>query len=261
MTRERVALVTGATGAIGRAIAAGMAAEGFRLILLVRDADRGERAAREVRRTSGHDRVSVEVVDLARRSEIEAFARRFPGPLDVLIQNAATAPRRRQATPEGIEVQLATNVLAYLWLAEALAPALESAGKARIVNVASYWAGDLDLSDLEFSRRRYDNDTAYRQSKQANRMLTVVQAERYAPRRITVNVCHPGDVSSTLSHDLGFGGSESPEEGARTPLWLATSRELDGVSGRYFERGRESACRFGRERAACAELYRVCAAR
>ena len=95
--------------------------------------------------------MSVEVADVSRRADLEALARRVSGPLDVLIQNAATAPHRRQETPEGIEVQLATNVLAYLWLAEALLPALEraaAASQSRIVNVASYWAGDLDLADL-----------------------------------------------------------------------------------------------------------------
>ena len=89
----------------------------------------------------------------------------------------------------------------------------------------------------------------------------MVQAERYAARGVSVNVCHPGDVSSTLSHDLGFGGGDSPEEGAETPLFLATSAEVGGVSGRYFEQGQARVCRFGGDRAACAELYRVCAAR
>jgi len=79
--------------------------------------------------------------------------------------------------------------------------------------VASYWAGDLDIDDLEFKHRPYSNGAAYRQSKQANRMLTVAFAERLAEHRISVNACHPGDVNSNLSNDLGFGGHESPGEG------------------------------------------------
>jgi NAD(P)-dependent dehydrogenase (short-subunit alcohol dehydrogenase family) len=91
------------------------------------------------------------------------------------------------------------------------------------VNVASYWAGGLDLGDLEFKRRPYDNDQAYRQSKQADRMLSVAFAERLREHRVWVNACHPGDVRSRLSANLGFGGHETPEQGAATPVWLATA--------------------------------------
>jgi NAD(P)-dependent dehydrogenase (short-subunit alcohol dehydrogenase family) len=121
-----------------------------------------------------------------------------------------------------------------------------------VINVASYWAGDLDLSDLEFKRRRYSNGPAYRQSKQANRMLTVAFAERLRPYGVTVNACHPGDVNSTLSNNLGFGGHESPDEGARTPVWLATS-----PVGRR-EHMREVRCRFGADRQAIEKLYEIC---
>jgi NAD(P)-dependent dehydrogenase (short-subunit alcohol dehydrogenase family) len=182
----------------------------------------------------------------------------------VLVNDAAIAPRHREETPEGIEVQLATNVLGYLWMAQSFRDALAAGARAsgepsRVVNVASYWAGDLDVDDLEFRRRPYDNDTAYRQSKQANRMLTVVQAEQLAEANIVVNACHPGDVNSKLSNDLGFGGHESPEGGARTPVWLATSSELVGVSGRYFERCAEQRCRFGSDKNAVSRLAERCA--
>ena len=127
-----------------------------------------------------------------------------------------------------------------------------------MVNVASYWAGGLDLHDLEFKRRAYHNDAAYRQSKQANRMLTVAFAERLAPEGVTVNACHPGDVNSLLSNNLGFGGHQSPDEGAETPVWLATSAVGEGITGRYFEQKREVACRFGQDRGAVEALYAAC---
>jgi NAD(P)-dependent dehydrogenase (short-subunit alcohol dehydrogenase family) len=95
-----------------------------------------------------------------------------------------------------------------------------------VVNVASYWAGGLQLNDLEFRFRRYDNDTAYRQSKQADRMLTRAFATHFANRNVTVNSCHPGDVRSKLSGVLGFGGYETPVQGAATPLYLATSPDV-----------------------------------
>jgi NAD(P)-dependent dehydrogenase (short-subunit alcohol dehydrogenase family) len=257
----KVALVTGAAGAIGKAIALGLARQpDFEVILVGRDRERIEAAANEVRRASGNARVRGETADLSRLAEIRALAARHSGPLDVLVNNAATAPRRREETPEGIERQLATNVLSYLWMAEAFEQALALAAPSRIVNVASYWAGDLELDDLEFCRRAYDNDTAYRQSKQANRMLTVAQAEALAERRIAVNACHPGDVNSKLSSDLGFGGSESPEAGAKTPLMLAAGEGLDRISGKYFEHGRQKPCKFARDRRAIAALAERCAA-
>lgn len=252
--KQRVAIVTGATGAIGLAIADGLAARPeFEVVLVVRDAKKAEQALVAIRKEHTAARVRAEIVDLSRRAEIRALSERFSGPLHLLVNNAAIAPRRRTETPEGIELQFATNVLGYVWMTECFVSALERGAKesgapARVVNVASYWAGDLDLDDLEFRRRRYDNDTAYRQSKQANRMLSAAQAERLFSRQIHVNACHPGDVSSTLSHALGFGGSASPEEGAETPLWVALAPELAGVTGRYFEHHAERPCRFAADR-------------
>ena len=135
---------------------------------------------------------------------------------------------------------------------------LKTSEPARIINVASYWAGDLDMNDLEFKHRRYDNNTAYRQSKQADRMLTAAFADIFRSSGITVNACHPGDVNSNLSNSLGFGGHESPEQGAATPVWLASSTEVEGVSGKYFEHQKETFCNFGRDKAAAKALMEVC---
>jgi retinol dehydrogenase 12 len=258
---RRTALVTGATGAIGKAIAGKLARAGFEVVLACRDEAKAKRAVDEIRRAAKHPDVRFELVDVSRRASIEALAARFSGPLHVLVNNAAIAPRRRETTPEGIELQLATNVLGYFWLTRALANALEIGAPARVVDVASYWAGGLVLDDLEFERRPYGNDAAYRQSKQANRMLCVAQAERLRSRGITVNVCHPGDVNSTLSNSLGFGGHESPDGGAETPVWLATSTDVESVTGKYFEHCRERECRFGADRSGVGALYDACAAR
>jgi NAD(P)-dependent dehydrogenase (short-subunit alcohol dehydrogenase family) len=261
MSAERLAIVTGATGAIGGAIARGLAADAsFEVVLLGRDARRTRDAADAIRRVTGNGHVRYELVDLSLDSSIREFGRRFDGPVDVLVNNAAIAPPRRQMTSEGREMVFATNVLSYLRLTLALESNLHRAAPARVVNVASYWAGDLDMTDLEFERRRYDNNAAYRQSKQANRMLTVALSERYAPSTVAVNVCHPGDVDSRLSNDLGFGGAESPEQGAATPLWMATARELETVSGKYFASGHEEPCRFASDRHAIALLFELCLA-
>jgi retinol dehydrogenase-13 len=89
-------------------------------------------------------------------------------------------------------------------------------------------------------------------------MLTVAFAERLKTRGITVNVCHPGDVRSTLASNLGYGGHETPEQGAATPVWLATSPEVEGTTGKYFEHLRESGCRFGKDSEKVEKLFRLC---
>jgi NAD(P)-dependent dehydrogenase (short-subunit alcohol dehydrogenase family) len=180
--------------------------------------------------------------------------------LDILVNNAAIAPRRRMQTPEGIELQFATNVLGYFWMIEAFTERLRRSSAARIVNVASYWAGGLDINDLEFRTRRYSNDAAYRQSKQADRMLSAAFAARLRPLGIRVNACHSGDVNSQLSNDLGFGGHESPDAGASTPVWLATDPARGQDTGKYFEHEREVACPFMRDSEAVQALYAACEA-
>lgn len=212
-----VALIFGATGVIGKVIAEEFAATpGYEVVLIARDKGRAEKAAHELRRSTGNDAVRFVLADVSRHHSVEAAADAWEGPLHVLVNNAGIAPRQRETTPEGIELTFATNVLGYLWMTQAFAPHIKKSSPARSVNVASYYAGDLDLGDLEFKRRRFDNRTSYRQSKQANRMITVVQAEELAGSGITVNSCHPGNPSSVLSRNLGFGGSESPDDSART---------------------------------------------
>lgn len=155
-------------------------------------------------------------------------------------------------------MQFAVNVLSYFRMINAFSGLMKSASDPRIVNVASYWAGGLDLDDPEFIRRNYNNDSAYRQSKQADRMLTVAFAEKLKSNGIIVNSCHPGDVNSRLSNDLGFGGHESPEKGADTPVWLATKEEAMHFTGRYFEHRKEVSCEFSANRQKIEKLYKIC---
>lgn len=257
--QARVALVTGATGAIGGAIARRLAATpGFRVVLVARDPHKGGATVEALRRETGNSAIDCECADLSLQADIRALAQRWQGPLHVLVNAAAETPRERQVSAEGVERQFATNVLGYFRLIEALTPALQAAAPARVVNVASYWAGDLELEDLEFTRRSYNNNTAYRQSKQANRMLAVAFAERLKPFDIAVNACHPGDVNSTLSNNLGFGGHGSPDAGAATPVWLATDPIGQHETGKYFERKQQVRDRFGEDKQAVEALYQTC---
>ena len=256
---RRVALVTGAYGMIGKAIARQIAAQpSFEVVLAGRREAMLQQAAQDIRQVTGSPFVRVEVVDVAQKASIDALAKRWQGPLHVLVNNAASSPRKRQETSQGFEVQFATNVLGYFWMIQAFQDVLKRSAPARVVNVASYWAGDLDLEDLEFKHRQYNNHSAYRQSKQADRMLTVAFAERLQPFGIVVNACHPGDVNSKLSNDLGFGGHESPDDGADTPVWLAISPDGDRETGGYFADRQPVRCRFGEDRQAVEALYDVC---
>ena len=229
---NHITLITGATGAIGRAIARQIAAQpGYEVVLACRNEEKARQAIREIIQATGNDRVRYEVVDVSRQASIQALAKRWQGPL---------------------------HVLGYFWMIQAFSEQLKQSTPARVVNVASNYAGDLDLSDLEFKRRRYSNNTAYRQSKQANRMLTVAQAEWLKSYDVMVNACHPGGVNSALSNSLGFGGYESPDEGARTPVWLATDPIGQQQTGKYFADLREVRCRFGEDKAGVEALYQAC---
>jgi len=254
----KTAIITGAYGAIGRAIAEKIAAKGFNTVLVGRDEIKLQSARKEIEYKTGNHDVRYKVADLSRKQGIIDLASHWTGPLNILINNAATSSRRRTETPEYIEVQFATNVLGYFWMTNQFVKFMKNLDDARIVNVASYWAGGLDLNDLEFKKRAYDNDAAYRQSKQANRMLTVAFAQKFEQYGITVNACHPGDVNSKLSNDLGFGGHESPDEGAATPVWVATEPLLKGVTGKYFESQRETSCQFSKDSSSIVKLFRIC---
>jgi retinol dehydrogenase-12/retinol dehydrogenase-13 len=265
-------VVTGANAGLGRATALGLARLGARVVLACRDAGRGERARAEIAAESGQAALEVMVVDLARPASIRGFARdlaaRHPR-LDVLVNNAGVWQSRRTETPEGLETTWATNVLGYFLLTELLKPALQAAGRARVVNVASEFAGGLDLGDVGFERRPFDGRAAYQQSKQADRMLTWAQARRLAGTGVTANAMHPGFVATEIFRKggglLGWAVSayarwkaRPPAQGADTIVWLAASPEVAGRTGGFFVNRRERDCRFRGESGEEA-LWALCA--
>ncbi|MDH5680255.1 MAG: SDR family NAD(P)-dependent oxidoreductase [Spirochaetota bacterium] len=252
-------MVTGATGAIGGAVARQLAMlQNYTIVLVGRDAHKLQLTVNAIIKSTNNRNLRMAPVDLSRKSDIASFSKTWDAPLNILINNAATSPRHREETPEGIEIQWATNVLGYHWMTKYFSEHLIRSAPSRIINVASYWAGDLNLADPEFKSRKYDNNTAYRQSKQANRMLTVAQSKIFNPELVTVNACHPGDVNSKLSNDLGFGGHQSPDQGAETPVWLATDPVGQNKSGKYFSQKREESCQFAKLSTEISELYDLC---
>ena len=256
---EKTVLITGGTGAIGEAIAKLIAEmKNYRIVILARSEAKVKDLVNKLKASTGNQNISFIIADVSIKKEIQKVAEEWTGPLHVLVNNAAATPRQRIETSEGIEMQFATNVLGYFWMTKFFTPILKKSAPARIVNVASYWAGNLEIEDLEFTNRNYNNGTAYRQSKQANRMLNIAFADRLKPFGITVNVCHPGEVNSALSNQLGFGGHESPEYGATTPVWLATSEDVEGITGSYFEYLHEARCQFSNDKSGIEKLFEIC---
>jgi len=253
---QKTAIITGAYGVIGRAIAEIMAEKGWRLILVGRDAAKTQAVCQEIIRISGNSKIEPVGVDLSREAEIRSFALSLTESVDVLINNAGTTPKNRLETPEGIEMQWACNVLGYAWCMDYLMPKIKPSG--RIVNVASFYAGGLDLSDVEFIKRKYDNDAAYKQSKQANRMLSAHFATLYQSKEVTVNSCHPGEINSKLSNNLGFFFTDPPRKGADTPVWVATDESLKGKTGKYFQYRHEMLCPVSKNPMDNKALYDLC---
>uniref|UniRef100_A0A7S1CNG9 Retinol dehydrogenase 14 n=1 Tax=Bicosoecida sp. CB-2014 TaxID=1486930 RepID=A0A7S1CNG9_9STRA len=259
---RRVAICTGATGAIGRHIAEGLVRAGFTTVLTCRDEARGRALVESVAKAAGDGDVRLEVVDLASIASIKAFTARvasvYPA-VSVLVNNAAVVPRSRETTVDGIEKQFGVNVLAYYLLMTGLEGPLRAGAPSRIVNVASNYAGGLDLNDVQFTRRSYDENAAYQASKQADRMLTVAAAEVFKGSGVTVNACHPGVVTSPLLKNLGMrSGFETADKGAATPLFLATDPSVT-ASGKYFQDSRPKHCKFGADKAKCDQLWELCA--
>jgi retinol dehydrogenase-12 len=264
--------VTGASAGIGLATTRALARLGARVVMAVRDPEKGERARRAVTGETGGD-LEMAVVDLGSRKSIRAFARdlaaQYPR-LDVLVNNAGIWSERRRLSPDGVELVWATNVLNYFLVTELLLPQLRAAGRARVVNVASGLAGGLDLTDVEFERRLYFGRSAYAQSKQADRMITWALARRLSGTGVTANAMHPGLVAteifrkggglvSLLASLYSKLGGRRPEEGADTVAWLAASPELEGRSGLFWVDRQERRCRF-RDEAGEEALWALCQA-
>jgi NAD(P)-dependent dehydrogenase (short-subunit alcohol dehydrogenase family) len=263
-------VITGATSGIGQEVAKRLALLGAHVVLACRDRVRGEQVAADITSGSGATAATAMTVDASDPGSIRAFVsayRETYGSLDVLVNNAGVLLPARATNVDGIELTFATNVLGYYLVTAGLLDALRAGTASRVVNVASTFASDVDLDDLQFERRPYDGMAAYAQSKACDRMLTWAFARRLEGEPITVNAMAPGLVLGTalyrdlppdaLRHLEQLGG-RSVAEGAETAVWLASSPELEGVTGEFFEQGIEIPCRF-RDAEAEEHLWTTCA--
>jgi NAD(P)-dependent dehydrogenase (short-subunit alcohol dehydrogenase family) len=245
----RRAVVTGGSSGIGVETARALAAAGAEVVLAVRDLAAGERTAADITAGTGNTRVSVAPLELADPASVRAFASAWTGPLHILVNNAGVMAPPLTRTPQGWELQFATNHLGHFALATGLHAALAAAGDARIVSVSSlgHQRSDVDFDDLHWERREYDPWLGYGQSKTANILFAVEANRRWAGDGITANSLMPGVIETNLQRHqspeaiaalLARSGDvfwKSAEQGAATSVLLAASPLLAGVGGRYFE--------------------------
>jgi NAD(P)-dependent dehydrogenase (short-subunit alcohol dehydrogenase family) len=267
----RVCVVTGATRGIGRATAGGLARLSAKVVLVCRRKEDGEAVQREL---AAQSKVAPDVVtaELSSQTSIRQAAGylrgRYPR-LHVLINNAGVIPPRREVTVDGLEMQFAVNHLAYFLLTNLLLPQLQAGAPSRIINVSSgaHSHATLDFDDLQ-GERGYQPKPVYSRSKLANILFTYELSRRLDGTGVTANCLNPGVVATRMLADymgvplagaaLARTFGAKPEEGAETSIYLASSPEVESVTGKYFERKQPIASsRASYDEAAARRLWEV----
>lgn len=236
-------LITGGASGIGTETTRALASAGAEVIMAVRRVDAAEKVAAQISAATGKPNVTVRHLDLADQASVRAFVAGWSGPLDVLINNAGImALPELERTPEGWEMQFATNFLGHFTLTVGLHDALSAANGSRIVSVSSSgnMISPVIFDDLHFNFLPYDPFVAYGQSKTAEALLAVEATRRWADDGIFANAVNPGAIATNLQKHTG--GLKTPPErrktptqGAATSVLLAASPLLEGIGGRYFE--------------------------
>ena len=250
--KGKIVVITGGSGGIGKEAALGLGRLGAHLVLVVRDAARGQATADEIKAATGAE-VELAIADLSSLASIRKVAAelmaRFPK-IHVLLNNAGASNATRKVTVDGLEATFATNHLAYFLLTNLLVDTLKASAPSRIVNVASqaHVGASVPFDDLQ-AEKSYSVFGRYGQSKLMNILFTYELARRLEGSGVTVNCLHPGVVAT------GFGQNDpgifrfavklvkpffiSPAKGALTSIYLASSPEVEGVSGKYFAKCKE----------------------
>ncbi len=253
--QNKICLITGATSGIGQAAAMALAEKGATVIVAGRSEERAKTTIAQIKTETGNPNADYLLADLSVQAQVRQLAEDFQSRydrLDVLINNAAVINFRRQLSTDGIEMNFAVNHLAYFLLTNLLLDTLKASAPVRIVNVASnsHRNNHLDFDNLEL-KRGYWAGTAYGRSKLANLYFTYELARRLDGTGVTVNAMHPGFVHTNMAANNGWivrlflplvhRNSLTPEQGASTIVYLASSPDVEGVTGKYFVREREVA--------------------
>lgn len=275
MTGKNV-LVTGGTGGIGKATAMELARRGARVGIVGRDAARAEAAAANIRAQTGASAVDVFVADMSSQADVRRLAAQvldaYPH-LDVLVNNVGGYWGKRHTTVDRLERTFAINHLASFLLTNLLLDRLKASAPARVVTVSSgaQALGRMNFDDLQ-GERAYSGQRAYNQSKLANVMFTYELARRLAGTGVTATVLHPGVTRTNFGAEdrsrwfafmnrLGQPFMKSPEKGASTSVYLASSPDVEGVTGRYFaNRKAKKSNTASYDTEAAARLWKVSAA-
>jgi len=252
-TVGKTSIVTGANSGIGLAVATKLAKMGGGVVLVCRDQSRGEAALESIRKATGNENVELMVADLASLQSVRKLASDFLATrehLELLVNNAGVIIGERTTTVDGLETTFVVNYLSHFLLTNLLLDLMRRSAPSRIVNVTSdaNFSGRMDFDDLQ-EVRRYRASRSYAQSKLAQVLFTHELAKRLAGTGVTVNSVHPGAVRTHWGDEGGLFGigvriarpfMASPEKGARTPLYVATSPEVEGISGKYFSNMKET---------------------
>lgn len=264
---DKVAIVTGAASGIGAVTAQALAQQGATVIIVDRDAEKGTATTDQIKQQTGNAAVELMAADLSSQQAIRQLVQQFKSRyhrLDVLVNNAGAIFPQRRETVDGIEMTFALNYLAYFLLTNLLLDTLKASAPARIVNTSSraHARAQIKFDDLE-SRGEYRDIRAYEHSKLAIVLFTYELARRLAGTGVTANALHPGIVATNfatnnsgvvgplmrvvaanfVANDGGIMGLltrplrlifVSPEQGAQTGIYLATSPEVEGITGKYF---------------------------
>jgi len=248
--RDKVVVITGATSGIGEIAADRLAQKGARIVFIAREHDRGERMRRHLQAVAAHADHTVHYADLSRLSEMKRVAREIADTeahIDVLINNAGAMFTQRQVTEDGLERTFALNHMSYFVVTNMLLDRLQATSGGRIVSTASdaHSGARLDFDDLQ-SAKRYSGFAVYGRSKLMNILFTRELARRLAGTGITANCLHPGFVATRFGDAsgglMGFGlglakkFALTPEQGAETIIWLASSPEVAGQTGGYYHK-------------------------
>ena len=253
--KDKTCVISGATSGIGHATARGLLDAGAHVTMVVRSKDKAEAACTELATASGNPNIDFVICDFSSFASMRAAATellaRLPR-IDILINNAGIVNLERELTHDGIEAVYGVNHLGYFLFTDLLLPRLRESAPARIVNVASHAHkfAKIEIDDLE-GTQSWSSLAAYGRSKGCNILFTRELARRLEGSGITVNALHPGGVSTGLGannqgwfariiHPVAMLFMKSPEKGARTSIFLATSDAVSGVSGGYFANCREA---------------------